>query len=360
MRAVAVFPEKRQVGVVDHPEPRIASAADVKLRVLEVGVCGTDKEICSFEYGSSPPGSDYFILGHESLGEVVETGPLVEGISRGDLVVGVVRHPCPDAACRACRSGHQDFCETAEYRERGIKDLHGFMTEFVIEDYRNLHVLPRELREVGVLVEPLTIAEKSFLELCAIDRRLPYARPRRRAVVVGAGAVGLLGAMLLVQDGYETWVYSRSRKPNPKADIAEEIGARYVSSSEMSPERFAARVGPIDLIYEAAGAVQTSYEMLYRLGPNGVFILTGVPRHGERVSLDPRLLSQNLVMFNQAVVGTVNAGRDAFTAAIRDLGQFLHRWPGPLAALITNRFPLERFWEPVAGRAGGIKNVIVI
>jgi glucose 1-dehydrogenase len=360
MRAVAVFPGQRQVGVVDHPEPRISAATEVRVRMLEVGVCGTDREICSFEYGSPPPESDYFVLGHESLGEVVETGPLVKGLSRGDLVVGMVRHPCEHQSCQACRAGHQDFCETEDYRERGIKGLHGFMTEFVVEDYRCLHALSPELREVGVLVEPLTIAEKAFMELRAIDGRLPFARSRRSAVVVGAGPVGLLGAMLLVHSGYETWVYSRGRAPNPKIPILDEIGAHYVSSRDTPPERLAARVGPIDVIYEAAGAPQTSFDMLYQLAPNGVFILTGVPRHGSSVALDAHRLSQNMVMHNQVLLGTVNSGAEAFEGAIRDLAVFNRRWPKALRSLITGRHSLEQFWDPVSGKAGGIKNVIVV
>lgn len=360
MRAVAVFPERRQVGLIDHPEPRIFSPEEVKIRVLEVGVCGTDKEICAFEYGTSPKGSDYFVLGHESLGEVVETGPGVQGLSRGDLVVGIVRHPCASTACEACRAGHQDFCETSDYRERGIKSLHGFMTELVVDHHSNLHVLPAELRDVGVLVEPLTIAEKAFLELFAIEGRLPFRRSRRRAVVVGAGPVGLLGAMLLVERGYETWVYSRGRAPNRKTAITDEIGAGYVSTEEVPPERFAANIGQIDVVYEAAGAPQTSFDVLQQMGANGVFILTGVPRHGDPVSLDPGLLSLNLVMRNQAVFGTVNAGPEAFVAAIRDLGVFLRRWPKAVRALITGRHRLEDFMDPVTGKAGGIKNVIVV
>jgi len=230
----------------------------------------------------------------------------------------------------------------------------------VVEDYRNLHRLPRELRDIGVLVEPLTIAEKALLELCAIERRLPFPRERRRAVVVGAGPIGLLGAMLLVAAGYDTWVYSRSRAPNPKAAIAEAIGAVYVSSQDEPADRFAARAGSIDVVYEAAGAAQSAFDLLRCLGPNGVFILTGVPRRGERIALDPHALAWNLVTANQVVMGTVNAGADAFAGAVRDLGVFLDRWPAAVRALITGRYPLERFWEPVAGRVDGIKNVIVV
>ena len=328
--------------------------------MLEVGVCGTDKDLCAFEFGDAPPGCDYFILGHESLGEVVETGGEVRGLQRGDLVVGVVRLPCRQSGCDPCGAGRQDFCTTGGYRERGIKELHGFMTEFVVEQERYLYRLPPELRAVGVLVEPLTIAEKSLIELSAIDGRLGWRRERRRAVVVGAGPIGLLGAMLLVESGYETWVYSRSPAPNPKAAIAEAVGARYVSSQEESPRSLAARLGAIDVVYEAAGAPQTSFDLLRHMGPNAVFILTGVPRGIEGLTLDPYQLSLHLVLRNQVILGTVNAGPDAFAAAIRDLGAFERRWPQPLRSLITARYPLEQFREPVSGAAGGIKSVVVV
>ena len=209
-------------------------------------------------------------------------------------------------------------------------------------------------------MEPLTIAEKAFAELCAIDGRLAWRREHRRAVVVGAGPVGLLGAMLLVSRGYETWVYSRSRGPNAKAAIAEAVGARYVSSQDEPAEELAARIGPIDVVYEAAGAPQTSWDLLRHMGPNTVFVLTSVPRHDERIALDPHALALQLVMHNQVVVGTVNAGPDAFAAAIRDLGTFASRWPRAVRALITGRYPMEHFQEPVSGAAGGIKNVIEI
>src|SRR5215471_13596283 len=157
MRAVAVFPEKREVRLIERPEPQISAPADVKLRMLEVGVCGTDKELCAFVYGSPPPGSDHFILGHESFAEVLEAGRGVTSLRPGDLVVGRVRHPCPVPSCEACRSGHQDFCSSGAYREHGINFLDGYMAESVVEQEQHLHVVPKHLRDVGVLVEPLTI-----------------------------------------------------------------------------------------------------------------------------------------------------------------------------------------------------------
>src|ERR1035441_520112 len=120
MRAVAVYPQKREVKLIERAEPRIAAASEVKIRMLEVGVCGTDKELCAFVFGTPPAGSDHFILGHESLGEVQETGSGVTDLQAGDLVIGSVRLPCPDAACQGCRAERPDFCSTDRYPERGI------------------------------------------------------------------------------------------------------------------------------------------------------------------------------------------------------------------------------------------------
>jgi glucose 1-dehydrogenase len=129
MRAVAVFPKAREVQLIDVEEPQIAQPTEVKLRMLEVGICGTDKEICAFQYGTPPDGSDYLILGHESLGEVVEVEPEVHDIMVGNLVVTMVRRACPHAQCRACRAGRPDFCITGDFTERGIKGRHGFLAE---------------------------------------------------------------------------------------------------------------------------------------------------------------------------------------------------------------------------------------
>ncbi|MFN7992803.1 MAG: glucose 1-dehydrogenase [Bryobacteraceae bacterium] len=359
MKAVAVYPGTRDVRVIDVAEPRITAPSEVKLRMLEVGVCGTDKEICAFIYGSPPPGKDHFILGHESLAEVIETGGAVHDLKPGDLVVSTVRLPCSDANCVPCRSGHYDFCITGHYCEHGIKDLDGFMTEFVVEDRHNLHPVPRDLGEVGVLVEPLTIAEKSMIEVREIQKRLPWEGFLHKAVVLGAGPVGLLGAMVLIQEGFDTYVYSRARKPNPKADVAEAIGAKYISSDEVPVEKMAEQVGNIDLVYEAVGAPQFAFEVLKHLGANGIYVFTGVPREKD-VELDLQRIMYNLVLKNQALVGVVNAGPQAFDDSVRDLGIFAKRWPKALRSMITGRFPLEAFHDPVMGTAGGIKNVIAI
>jgi threonine dehydrogenase-like Zn-dependent dehydrogenase len=367
MKAVAVTPSKKTVGIIDLPEPEISSSTDVKLRMLEAGVCGTDKEICAFEYGTPPRGSEQLVIGHESLGEVVEVGPKVTRVKVGDLVVPMVRRPCPHDTCIACRSSRQDFCFTGDFTERGIKEQHGFMAQFVVDDEKYMNPVPPELRDVAVLVEPLTIAEKGLAQVWQVQQRLPWGCPVvpgkaqahcHRAIVLGAGPVGLLGAMALVNSDFDTYVYSRETAPNPKSMLLESIGAKYISSTSVVIEELPTIIGNIDLVYEATGASSLSFTMMKALGTNGIFIFTGVPGRKGPIEVDTDLMMRNLVLKNQVVFGTVNAGRDSFENSIRDVGTFYKRWPDAVRSLITGRFPIEAYQDLLLGRSGGIKNVI--
>ncbi len=369
MRAIAVFPQKRIISLIEHPEPQIEQSGQVKIRILEVGICGTDKEICAFTFGESPAGSDYLILGHESLGEVVEIGGAVSRVNVGDLVVVTVRHPCDQPDCQSCRVGRQDYCETGQYTEHGIQALHGFLTEFVVEDEEYVNIVPWTLRDVAVLVEPLTIAEKAIARVQQMQMHFPWLAQSattanfgrgQRAVVLGAGPIGLLGMMLLVSAGFETTVYSRGQAPNLKSSLVEAVGARYVSSEVVEVEQLVKQVGRVDVVYEALGASQIAFEVLRRIGPHGIFVFTGVPAHEGAQSLELDRLMHGLVMGNQAVFGTVNASPEAFQAAIRDLGIFKERWPEPLSALISGRYPLEHYQQVLLGQVKGIKQVLCI
>lgn len=369
MRAIAVNPEKRAVGIVDQPEPLISNPTDVKLRMIEAGVCGTDKEICAFEYGTPPSGSSQLVIGHESLGEVVQVGPRVARVKVGDLVVPMVRRPCAHDDCMACRAGRQDFCFTGDFTERGIKGMHGFMAQYVVDDERYMNPVPTALREVAVLVEPLTIAEKGLTQVWQVQQRLPWSCPVtpgkaaahcHRAVVLGAGPVGLLGAMALVNYDFDTYVYSREPAPNAKSILVESIGAHYISSEKLTAEMLPQQIGNIDLVYEATGASSLSFEMMKYLGTNGIFIFTGVPGRKGPIEVDTDLMMRNLVLKNQVVFGTVNAGRDAFENSIRDVGIFAKRWPKAVKSLITGRYPMEAYRDLLLGRSGGIKNVITL
>ena len=367
MRAIAVMPSSKQVNIIDQPEPNISRPTEVKLRMIEVGVCGTDREICLFEYGTPPPGSEHLIIGHESLGEVVEVGAGVTRVRAGDLVVPMVRRPCPHRQCTACANGRQDFCFTGDFTERGIKQRHGFMAQYVVDDEIYMNPVPHELRDVAVLVEPLTIAEKALIQVWGVQQRLPWSCAEtpgkaqahcHRAVVLGAGPVGLLGAMALVNSGFDTYVYAREPVPNPKADVLQMIGAKYISAETHALADLTREVGNVDLVYEATGASRLAFDMVQQLGTNGIFIFTGVPGRKAPVEIDTDLMMRNLVLKNQVVFGTVNAGREAFEASIRDVGIFAERWPQAVKSLITGRFSIDEHRELLLGRAAGIKNVI--
>ncbi len=369
MKAIAVFPKTREVKLIDHEEPTITTPTQVKLRTLEVGVCGTDKKITSFHFGTPPVGYEYLVIGHELLGEVVEVGPEGRDIKPGDLAVAVVRHPCPHEYCRACRMGRQDFCFTGDFTERGIKEAHGFMTEFVVDEERHLNLVPRELRDVGVLTEPLTVAEKAIAQVWQIQQRLPWFDPNAsaqmrgkglKAMVLGAGPVGLLGVMVLVSAGFETYVYSRSKAPNPKADLVEAIGAKYISNETTSVEQLAEQVGNIDLAFEAAGASKVAFDVMRVLGANAIFAFAGVPDLKAPTKVDTDLLIRDHVLKNQVVFGSVNADTAAFEAAIRDLGVFKQRWPQVMRSLITGYYPIEEAPQLLQGSAGGVKNVVTL
>jgi threonine dehydrogenase-like Zn-dependent dehydrogenase len=336
------------------------------LRVLEVGVCGTDREIAGFHYGMTPEGSDHLIIGHECLGEVMEIGNSVSGFKPGDLAVMTVRRPCARPGCAPCAESRQDFCSTGAFTERGIKERHGFMTEHVVDRERFMLKAPPELRDVAVLAEPLTIAEKALIEVWQIQQRLPWSCPSaadkrpghcHHAVVLGAGPIGLLGAMALMNAGFSTFVYSREGERSEKAVLVRSFGASFISAESTPVDALMERVGAIDVVYEAAGASALSFEVLQQLGPNAAFVFTGVPGLRGKREVDTDRLMRNMVLKNQVLLGTVNAGRDAFEAALRDLAEFKKRWPGALQSLLSGRHRPEEFKHPLS-TTEGIKHVI--
>ena len=360
MKAVAVFPASQEVKVVEQEFPRLSRPDQVTLRMLDIGICGTDKEICSFEYGTPPRGEDHLVIGHESVAEIIEVGTAVERLQPGDLVVPSVRRPCPHPGCRACRSGHQDYCYTGDFSERGIKEAHGYMAEYVVDHEQYMNFVPQGLREIAVLAEPLTIAEKALAQIFwMMQQRPPWIDPETpgeergkglSALVLGIGPVGLLGAMVLVTAGFTTYVYSRELPPSPRIDLVSAIGATYVSSQAATSAQLAEVTGNIDLVYEAVGHSHFALEALKMLGTNGIFVLTGVPGLQAFVQADPARLMREMVLKNQVLLGTVNAGPEAFAAALRDLDVFRRRWPAVVRTLIAGRFPPEQAPDLILGR----------
>ncbi|MEM6330058.1 MAG: alcohol dehydrogenase catalytic domain-containing protein, partial [Planctomycetota bacterium] len=252
MRAFAIFPASREARVISAAEPPAPPAEAVRLKMLEVGVCGTDREIAAGDYGTPPAGEDHLVLGHESLAEVADVGAGVQGLAVGDLVVPSVRRPCPHRWCTACQNGQQDFCYSGDFTERGIKQRHGYMAERVVERAEFLTAVPSGLRDVAVLIEPLTIAEKALTQIWGVQQRLPWAcaidptaRPSQgcNALVLGAGPVGLLGAMALAESGFRTHVYSREPLGGPRSKLVESFGGRYLSAEDFQVDDLPGEAG---------------------------------------------------------------------------------------------------------------------
>jgi threonine dehydrogenase-like Zn-dependent dehydrogenase len=357
MQALAVFPERRTVAVIEQDEPRKLGPRQVLLRTREVGVCGTDREVAAFAYGEPPAGSDHLVLGHEALAEVIDLGSEVSHFRRGQLAVPMVRRPCAASHCRPCRAGRQDFCVTDEFLERGIKGADGFLAELFVEEEQNLIPVPPGLADVGVLVEPLTVIAKATVKIRALRERLPWEPMFEKALVLGAGAIGLLAAMCAVSNGYDTTVYSREPSEGERAIYVRAFGAKYVSSVETSLADVGRKLGPFDLLIEAAGFSPLTIAGLEVLGPNGIAVLKGVPGLGPERPIDLDRLLRGIVLKNQVVFGTVNAGRSDYFDAIHLLEALVVRFPESVRHFITGRSPLGAAPE-LLSKSEGIKNVI--
>ena len=356
MRALTVNPAKKTLRLAERPPPRAPKNTEVLLRILDVGICGTDREIASFEYGEPPPGAEDFVLGHEALAEVIAVGPNVTSFQPGELAVPTVRRPCSSPRCPACRAGRQDFCITNEFSERGIVRADGYLAEQVLEEERYLVEVPQALREVAVLVEPLSVVSKAAEEYAVIHSRFAFEAPRSRGLVLGAGAIGLLGAMTMRAAGFETYVFSREPEDTPRAALIGSLGCHYVSSGRTPVERLRERIGAMDMIFEAVGVPQVAWGALPALAANGIYALTGVPALGEPVPGDLRRWMRDIVLNNQLIFGTVNAGRSAYEQSVFRLEQFLALFPKQLRELIR-RVPFDEAPQIIAnGR--GIKDVV--
>jgi len=356
MRAVAVVPGRHgSAHLEDHaPDPEPAEG-DVLVRVLEAGVCGTDVEIHEGLYGEAPPGSPFLVLGHENLG-VVEASPSGAYVQPGDLVVATVRRPCPES-CRPCANGQNDMCLTGHFTERGIRGRHGFMSERYAESPAYLVKLPAHLRPFGVLLEPMSVVQKGIDHAYRIQQRLSWEP--RTAVVLGAGPIGILAAVSLRLRGLEVTVAAREVEGSFKDLLLREAGIHYSSTASVPLADLPGKTGPVDLVFEATGAVPVIFPAMRMLGPDGVCILSSVTGGPESVEVDLSTWNREMVLGNRVVFGTVNASRAHFESGARDLEIAEGRLPGWLARLVTRRLPFTDIATALVRRHEDIKTVLV-
>jgi threonine dehydrogenase-like Zn-dependent dehydrogenase len=327
---------------------------EATVRVLQVGVDGTDRELIEGKYGQAPAGEGYLILGHESLGRIIEA-PKDGRLTPGDLVVATVRRPDPEP-CLNCAAGESDMCINDGYTERGIKGAHGFLAEVYFESPRYLVRLPDEFEPFGVLLEPLSVVEKAIEQIGRIQSRLAW-KPTR-AMVLGAGTIGTLAALLLRLDGLEVYVYSRGQGSQGRA-IAEEAGGSFLSSDEWKLDHDLQRhIGCIDMVIEATGYSPFALQAVDTIGPNGVVCLTGVSAGSRKVHIDSSHLNLEMVLMNKLIFGTVNSNRRHFESGVEHMRAIELRWPGLLKRLITRHIPLERFRGDDIEEPGDLKVVV--
>ena len=309
----------------------------VLVRTIEVGVCGTDREISEGLFGIPPEDETLLVLGHEGLAVVERDG---YGFTRGQLVTAVVRRSC--GHCIACAESSPDSCLTGDYSERGITRLHGYARELVAEDPEELVAIPTSLGRLGVLAEPTSICERALRHARTIGGRQPWQL--ERALVVGAGAIGLLMTYLLRLANVEVWTASLE----PTNELVEASGARYVSTRDTA----LTELGSFDLVIEAAGNAQLMADALGLLRRSGVACLLGIDPREQKVEVDGRVLGVDTILENRVLFGSVNAQRQDWLAAVTDLERARARWPEALEHFITLRVPLDRFAEAFQHRAG--------
>ncbi|MFE6523154.1 glucose 1-dehydrogenase [Streptomyces sp. NPDC057794] len=346
MRAVTVRPgTKDSVEVRELPDPAPA-AGELLVDGLVMGVCGTDKEIARGEYGSAPPGRERLVLGHESLGRVRQA-PEGSGFSAGDLVAGVVRRPDPEP-CGACARGEFDMCRNGRYTERGIKELDGYGAETWCVEAGYAVKLAPHLDRAGVLMEPASVVAKAWEQIERVGGR-SWFEPER-VLVTGAGPIGLLAALLGTQRRLDVHVVDRVGE-GPKPGLVRDLGATYHARDV---ERVVTAVRP-DVVIEATGANEPVLASLTGTAPYGVVCLTGVSSAGRATTVDAGALNRDIVLQNDAVVGSVNANLRHYRQAADALAAADLTW---LERLITRRVPLDRAAEAFTPKEDDVKVVI--
>jgi threonine dehydrogenase-like Zn-dependent dehydrogenase len=364
MKAIALIPGTTNIHLVERPVPVVSAPDDIKLRVLQVGICGTDREEAAGGRADPPAGQKELVIGHEMFGQVVEVGSAVKAVRPGDFALFTVRRGC--GHCPACLANRSDMCYSGDYTERGIKGRDGYETEYVVDTEQYVVKVPEKIVPVGVLGEPTSVAEKAIDEAARIQvARLPDATDPagwlkgKRALVAGLGPIGLLAAVILRLRGAEVLGLDVVDTTTSRPAVLKDIGGIYVDGRQVQADKIDDQFGEIDMIVEATGVASLEFNLLAALGDNGVYVLTGIPGGDRPISVDGAGLMRQLVLRNQVMVGSVNASRAHFQMAVDDLAAARDQWGKTIDRVITHRFPYTQFAEALDHHtADEIKSVI--
>ncbi len=348
MKAIAIKSGTTIIHLVDRDEPQVKAPDEIKLAVLRVGICGTDREEAVGGRCAPPGGRDELIIGHEMIGQVVEIGAAVTQVKIGDYAVFTVRRSCEK--CPACLAGRSDMCYSGEYTERGIWKHDGYQTEFVVDREAYVVRLPEKIADIGVLTEPLSVAEKAIDESLQLQKsRLPDAFSSgdwlkgKRCLVAGLGPIGMLASMVLSLRGAEVYGLDIVDAESVRARWLTRIGGKYIDGRQVPADRIDTQVGPMDLIFEATGVPSLEFNLLDALTFNGIYVLTGIPAGSRPLNIPGADLIRQLVLNNQVMLGSVNASREHYRMAVEDLGNARRRWGNHIAELITHRYAYSDF-----------------
>lgn len=349
MKAIALKPGTTDVHITDIPEPSIKNPNEVKIKILQVGICGTDREEASGGRADAPVGEKELVIGHEMFGQVTEVGKSVKEVKVGDHVVITVRRGCNQ--CDPCKKDCPDMCKTGLYTERGIKQRHGYQTEYVIEEEKYIVKVPPTIKHIAVLTEPTTVVEKAIDEGVRVQvARLPVDDPDPRkwlkdkcVMVAGLGPIGLLAAMVLRLNDAKVFGIDIVEPDSPRPKILKAMGGEYVKSSNLYLEEIEKKYPQIDMVVEAAGIAKLDFDLIKILGFDGIYILTGVPGDDRPLNVDGSSIMRQMVLKNQVLLGSVNAGHRHFQLAVQDLEAADKKWKGLIEQLITSRTPADEF-----------------
>lgn len=355
MKALAIYPGKKNSMHIEEVEKPKVDNNSVLIKVLRVGVDGTDKELISAEYGDAPKGFNYLITGHESLGRIEEVGSNVSGFKKGDIVVPTVRRPLGHS--KFDEIGWSDFTTDSVYYERGINLLHGYLTEYIVEKPDFLTKIPDNLKEVAVLLEPTSIVEKGISQAYEIQKRMKVWEPKK-AAIYGAGTIGLLAAMILRLKGLEVHSFARSEPPTINSTLLGELGAVYHSLRLESIESVVEKTGNFDIVIEATGYSPNVFAGMNILSKNGIEILTSVTGGNKTIEVPSDKINLDFVLGNKTMFGTVNANIEHFRMGVQDYALAEQKFPGWLKKLLSHPVKgLENYEQMIDFLFNG-KNVI--